>query len=118
MLSVVRNVVGVALLALTLACAAGAEPPRWKGARVITDNSGEQLCGKHREPLESVTVFGPGGGICVLIQPSKKMARQLARSPNALPVGVHRKADALYSRPVQVWYCARCEEEVERATRK
>lgn len=118
MLIVVRNVVGIVLLMLTLACAARAESSRWSGPRVINGSFGEQLCGKHRQQLERVTVFGPGGGVCVLVQPSKKMARQLARSPNALSVSVHRKPDQLYSRRVQLWYCVRCEEEVERPTSK
>jgi hypothetical protein len=111
------NVIGALLLILAFTGEAIAGSPPWHGAPVITDSSGEQLCAKHREPLQRTTVFGPGGGACVLVHPSKKFVSQLARFPNALPFGIHRKADVLYSRATEVWYCGRCEEEVERATR-
>lgn len=110
------NVVRIALLTLSFACAAAAGSLTWQGPRIISGRSGEQLCAKHLQPLQRVTVFGPASGVCVLVQPSKGMARQLARSPNALPFGVHRKPDLLYSRAVQTWCCLRCEEEVQRAS--
>jgi hypothetical protein len=112
---------GVHLFALfCLLCVAGAAnaAPRWQGPSVITGHSGEQLCAKHHQPLERVTMFGPGDGICVLVQPSKAWSRQIARSPNALPFALHRKSDLLYSRAVQVSYCVRCEEEVQKAIGK
>lgn len=104
-------------LAVTFACATEAGSPRSQGPPVVTGSSGEQLCAKHHQPLQGVTVFGPGGGVCVLVQPSKAWTRQIVRSPNALPFELHRKANLLYSRPVQVTYCFRCEEEVQRAIR-
>jgi hypothetical protein len=85
---------------------------------VASANAGEQLCAKHHQALRSMTVFGPAAGVCVLFQPSKRMARQLAHSPNALPLDLQRKPNLLYSRAVQVWYCLRCEEEVEMERQK
>jgi len=110
------NVFRIALLTLSFACAATAGSLAWQGPRTISGNSGEQFCAKHHQPLQRVTVFGPAAGVCVLVQPSKGMTRQLARSPNALPFGVHRKPDLLYSRAVQTLCCLRCEEEVQRAS--
>jgi hypothetical protein len=118
MLIVARGavIVGLLLQAFAGEVTAGSKP--WKGARIISGSAGEQVCAKHREPLQRTTVFVPGGGVCVLVQPSKKFTWQVARSPNALPFGIQRKADVLYSRATEVSYCVRCEEEVERATRK
>jgi hypothetical protein len=113
-----REAICAAMLILAFVGETDGGSPSSTSARVITGSRGEQVCARHHQRLEQATVFGPGGGVCVLIQPSKKMVRQLARSPNALPFGVHRKADALYSRPVEVWFCARCEGEVELATRR
>lgn len=112
----------VHLFALTcllfFTCAVRAGSSRWQGPAIITGHSGEQLCAKHHQPLERVTVFGPGDGVCVLVQPSKAWTRQQARSPNALPFALHRKSSLLYSRAVPMSYCARCEEEVQGAIRE
>jgi hypothetical protein len=105
-------------MTLTLACAVSAGSPPWRGPGVIKGSGGEQVCAKHHETLRRETVFGPGNGICVLVQPSKAMARQLARSPNALPIGIHRQQNQLYSRAVEVLYCARCEDEVQAAGKR
>jgi hypothetical protein len=113
-----RNIICILLLMLSFACAADAGSPRWQGPPVITGSSGEKVCAKHHQPLQLVTVFGPGNGICVLVQPSKPWSRQVARSPNALNFALHRKANLLYSRAVQVWYCVRCEKEMQRAISK
>jgi hypothetical protein len=104
----------VAMLTLCLARTAGAGSLPWRGPPIIIGSSGEQLCAKHRQALQRVTVFGPAEGVCVLVQPSKRMARQLARSPNALPFDIQRKPNLLYSRATEVWCCLRCEEEVRR----
>jgi hypothetical protein len=113
---------GVHLFALTcllsFVCIAHGGSPLRQGPAVITGNSGEQLCAKHHQPLQPTTMFGPGDGVCVLVQPSKAWSRQIAHSPNALPFALHRKAGLLYSRAVQVSYCFRCEEEVQRAIGK
>jgi hypothetical protein len=105
----------IALLLLAFACVANASSPPWRGPPITTGSGGEQLCAKHHQPLQRVTVYGPADGVCVLVQPSKTMSRQLARSPNALRFDLHRKASRLYSRAVQMSYCLRCEEEVQRA---
>jgi hypothetical protein len=115
---VARGAVVAGLLLMAFVDEARAGSRTWRGAPVIMGSSGEQLCAKHHEALQRTTVFGPGGGVCVLVQPSKKFVWQLARSPNALRFDVHRKADVLYSRAVEVWYCVRCEEEVQRAIRE
>ena len=108
----------ILFLTVSFACAVSAGSSRWQGPPVITGNSGEQLCAKHHLPLQRVTVFGPGDGICVLVQPSKAWTRQQARSPNALSFALRRKASLLYSRAVQVSYCFRCEDEVQEAIGK
>jgi hypothetical protein len=106
----------IIVLTLMLACAASAGSPPWHGPPIITGKAGEQLCAKHREPLQRITIFGPAAGVCILFQPSKQAARQLARSPNALPFGISRAKSLLYSRPVETSYCVQCEEEVRHAT--
>jgi hypothetical protein len=115
---VARSVIRVVLLLTAMASLASAGSRPWRGAPVIAGSSGEKICAKHHELLQRTTVFGLGGGVCVLVQPSKKFTWQAARSPNALPFGIRRKADVLYSRAVEVSYCVRCDEEVERAVRK
>jgi hypothetical protein len=84
----------------------------WKGPSVTVSPSGERLCAKHRERLETITVYGPGKGICVLFQPDKRTLKARAASPNALPIGIRREKSQLYSRAVEVSYCKRCEAEV------
>jgi hypothetical protein len=90
----------------------------WKGPPVTVSRSGERLCAKHRERLETITVYGPGSGVCVLLQPGKRMAKALAASPNALPIGIRREKSQLYSRAVEVSYCKRCEADVMASLRK
>jgi hypothetical protein len=92
--------------------AAAACPPR-HGARTTIGAAGEQLCAKHREPLQAVTVYGPGDGACVLVQQTKTARAARACSPNALPFAISRTRNALYSRAVAASYCKRCEAEVQ-----
>jgi hypothetical protein len=90
----------------------------WKGPPVIVGQSGERLCAKHRERLETITVYGPGNGICVLFQPDKRTAKARAASPNALPIGIRREKSQLYSRAMEVSFCKRCEADVMASVRK
>ncbi|MEP6810557.1 MAG: hypothetical protein ABI992_09965 [Chthoniobacterales bacterium] len=92
---------------------AHASCPRWRGPARMSGAGGEVRCAKHREALQELTIYGPGGGVCILFQPTKEMMQARACSPNALPLGVERKRSELYSRPTQVWFCARCEAEVQ-----
>lgn len=101
----------VALLPATGRCSP------WKGPPVTVSASGERLCAKHRERLESTTVYGPGSGVCVLFQPDKRTATARAASPNALPIGIRREKSQLYSRAVEVSYCKRCEGDVMASVR-
>ena len=90
----------------------------WKGLPVTVSQSGERLCAKHRERLETITVYGPGSGVCILFQPDKRTAKARAASPNALPIGVRREKSQLYSRAVEVSYCKHCEADVMASVRK
>jgi len=80
--------------------------------------SGERLCAKHRERLDTITVYGPGNGVCVLFQPDKRTVKARAASPNALPIGIRREKSQLYSRAVEISYCKRCEADVMASVRK
>jgi hypothetical protein len=104
--------VGIALLPITGRCSP------WKGPPVTVSRSGERLCAKHRERLETVTVYGPAGGVCILFQPDKRTVKARAASPNALPIGIRREKSQLYSRAVEVSYCKRCETDVMASVRK
>jgi hypothetical protein len=90
----------------------------WRGPAVTVSQSGERLCAKHRERLDTITVYGPGNGVCVLFQPDKRTVKARAASPNALPIGIRREKSQLYSRPVEVSYCKRCEADVMASVRK
>jgi hypothetical protein len=90
----------------------------WKGPPVIIGPTGERLCAKHHQRLETTTVYGPGDGVCVLFQPDKKTLKARAASPNALPIGIRRDKSQLYSRAVEVAYCKRCEADVAGSVRK
>ena len=90
----------------------------WKGPPITISQSGERLCAKHRERLETITVFGPGNGVCILFQPDKRTAAARAASPNALPMGIRREKSQLYSRAVEVSYCKGCEADVMASLRK
>jgi hypothetical protein len=90
----------------------------WKGPAITVSQSGERLCAKHREHLETITVYGPGNGVCILFQPDKRTAKVRAASPNALPIGIRREKSQLYSRAVEVSYCKRCEADVTASVRK
>lgn len=90
----------------------------WKGPSVIIGRSGERLCAKHQQRLETTTVYGPGDGVCILFQPDKETVKARAASPNALPIGIRRDKSQLYSRPVEVTYCKRCEADVAGSVRK
>jgi hypothetical protein len=90
----------------------------WKGPPVTVSRSGERLCAKHRERLETITVYGPGDGVCILFQPDKRTVKARAASPNALPIGICREKSQLYSRAVEVSYCKRCEADVMASVRK
>ena len=90
----------------------------WKGPPVTVTQSGERVCAKHRERLETITVYGPGNGVCILFQPDKRTAKARAASPNALPMGITRQKSQLYSHPVEVSYCKRCEADVMASVRK
>jgi hypothetical protein len=68
--------------------------------------------------LETITVYGPGTGVCILFQPDKRAVKARAASPNAFPIGVCREKTQLYSRAVEVSYCNRCEAEVRASLRK
>jgi hypothetical protein len=108
--------------ALTLALAAllptaGLCSP-WKGPSITVSQTGERLCAKHRERLETITVYGPGNGVCILFQPDKRTAKARAASPNALPIGTRPEKSQLYSRAVEVSYCKRCEADVMASVRK
>jgi hypothetical protein len=102
----------VALLPATGRCSP------WKGPAVTVSQSGERLCAKHQERLETITVYGPGNGICVLFQPDKRTAKARAASPNPLPIGIRREKSQLYSRAVEVSYCKHCEADVMASVRK
>jgi hypothetical protein len=84
---------------------------------VTLSQSGERLCAKHRERLETITVYGPGNGVCILFQPDKRSVKARAASPNALPIGIQREKSQLYSRAVEVSYCKRCEADVTASVR-
>lgn len=90
----------------------------WKGPAVTVSRSGERLCAKHRERLETITVYGPGTAVCILFQPDKRTVKARAASPNALPIGIRRERSELYSRAVEVSYCKRCEADVMASVRK
>jgi hypothetical protein len=90
----------------------------WKRPPITISQSGERLCAKHRERLETITVFGPANGVCILFQPDKRTVTARAASPNALPMGIRREKSQLYSRAVEVSYCKRCEVDVMASMRK
>lgn len=90
----------------------------WKEPPVTVSRSGERLCAKHWERLETITVYGPGNGVCILFQSDKRSAKVRAASPNALPIGIRREKSQLYSRAVEVSYCKRCEADVMASVRK
>lgn len=109
-----RALILIALV--SLASAALGSP--WRGPRVTIGPSGERLCGKHHQRLETTTVYGPGDGVCVLFQPDKRTVKARAASPNALPVGIRREKTQLYSRGVEVSYCKQCDMDVMASLRK
>ena len=98
----------IAIVCLASTAAAAACPP-WRGAPVITGQSGERLCAKHREPLQATIVYGPDPAICILLQSIKEAAKARACSPNALAFGISRTKSQLYSRAVKTSYCRQCE---------
>lgn len=104
------------VLVVVLLPAAG-RSSSWKGPPVTVSQSGEQLCAKHRQRLETITVYEPGNGVCVLFQPDKRTVKARAASPNALPLGIRREKNQLYSRAVEVSYCKRCEADVMASVR-
>lgn len=106
------------ILGLVLVLPATARCLPWKGASVTVSQSGERFCAKHRERLETITVYGPGNGICVLVQPDKRTTKARAASPNALPIGLRGEKSQIYSRAVEVSYCKRCEADVMASARK
>ena len=106
------------ILALVLLLPTTARCLPWKGPAVTVTQSGERLCAKHRARLETITVYGPGNGVCILFQPDKRTAKARAASPNALPLGIRREKSQLYSRAVEVSYCKRCEADVMASVRK
>jgi hypothetical protein len=89
----------------------------WNGPPITVSPSGERLCAKHHERLETTTVYGPGNGVCILFQPDKRTAKARAASPNALPMGICREKSQLYSHAVEVSYCKRCEADVTASVR-
>jgi len=99
----------VLILTVCLASAATASCPPWKGPPVIIGQSGERLCAKHHEPLQTTVVYGPDPGICILVQSTKEAAKARACSPNALAFGISRTKNQLYSRAVKTSYCRQCE---------
>ena len=100
-----RVLIAIVCLASTVAAAC----PPWQGAPVITGQSGERLCAKHREPLQATTVYGPDPAICILVQSTKEAAKARACSPNALAFGISRTKSQLYSRAGKTSYCRQCE---------
>lgn len=106
------------ILGLLLLLPATGRCSPWKGPPVTVSQSGERLCAKHRERLETITVYGPGNGICVLVQPDKRTVKARAASPNALPIGISRDKSPIYSRAMEVSYCKRCEADVMASVRK
>lgn len=104
-----------ALICFPSAASAGCPP--WRGPAVTVGRSGERLCAKHHEPLLKATVFGPDPAICILVQPTNKVAKARACSPNAVPFGVSRAKSVLYSRPIETFYCTSCETFVQARSR-
>ena len=101
----IRVLIAIVCLASTAAAAC----PPWRGAPVITGQSGERLCAKHYEPLQATIVYGPDPAICILIQSTKEAAKARACSPNAFAFGISRTKSQLYSRAVKTSYCRQCE---------
>jgi hypothetical protein len=112
------NVIRAVIFVASVAFAATASCPPWQGPGIVIGPAGERLCAKHREPLQVTTVYGPGDGVCVLVQPTKEMAKARACSPNALPFGVSRSLNQLYSRAVETSYCSRCEANLQAHVRR
>jgi hypothetical protein len=105
------------LILVALLPSTGRSSP-WKGSAVTVSQSGERLCAKHRERLDTITVYGPSDGVCILFQPDKRTVKARAESPNALPIGIRREKSQLYSRAVEVSYCKHCEVDVMTPLRK
>src|SRR4051812_21195163 len=70
------------------------------------------FCPRHNSELVTVPGFDTGDGfVCVL--PTKRYARLSQYYPN--PIGLHGSLMRTYThtRPVQITYCLRCEEELK-----
>ena len=104
--------------AVLLALPLTARSSPWRGPAVTIGAGGERFCAKHHRQLAPLTLYGPGGGVCVLFQPNKQTEKARAASPNALPLGLQHEKNQLYSRAVDVTYCTDCESDVLAAARK
>jgi hypothetical protein len=95
------------VLLLLIVSMTGCSTP-WRGASVVTDQSGHHLCAKHRTPLRTERGYMDANPSCML--PSKNYSEALARYPNLWPDYISRTRFSSFTEPATATYCPECAE--------